>query len=557
MKKQIYQEMELNRLTPNPHNPRKRFAGPEFEDLVKSILKKGVLQPILARPMDGAGLEIVFGERRWRASLAAAEQNGGPEGKTIPTMVRELSDGEAFDLMCIENLQREDLTELEEARGFKIYVDKRGKDSISDLADRTGIDPRYIRRRLAVLSLPRATLRAWEKGDVKFGHLEQLCRLKDQKEIREYTKKIVQWGGSYTIGNLRDDIESRAPELKHAKFDLEKAGCPSCRNNSDIQQSLFELSSLKGAHCLHPKCFKRNQNNFLQANWKKTGYRKSHGTNGFRFRGDVDWSDFHSFYEGDGADLESCKKCDFYVTLLKVTGSVDYGRVCMGDKACYNHRLPGGASDGDGSACGGKKRGAWHGEYFREQFYQQALPVKLREVPVDADVSAAVMLFALLKSNDALHEWFMERNGMLPEDKYHTPFLSNEAIWKIVSGMDALQAKEALKEASVMVVTLDREDTESRRAIADHVGISLEKEWRITEEYLDKKTIPEIRAIGENFGVFEQPAAKTFLYETLLKKRGSFKSCKKGELKRIFLESGVDLSGVVPEEVLGRTGAAG
>ena len=567
-----FQEIGLMDLAPNPHNPRKRFSGIEFEGLVESIRKKGVLQPILARAFDHPKLmdnkkapnngkmvthEIVFGERRWRASLAAAERNGGPEGKTILAIVRKLSDEEAFDLMCIENLQREDLTEMEEAEGFKVYVDKRGEDSVPDLAERTGINPRYIRRRLAVLSLPAKTLKAWGAGKVKFGHLEQLCRLKDKSEILKYTDDIVsrsEWG-NYTVKILRENIDNTAPALGCAKFDLEKAGCPACRNNSDVQTTLFELSSMKGTHCLDPKCFKKNQNNWLQANWKKTGYRKKNGTNGFRFWGDLGWNDFESFH---GRTPKMCKICESFVTLLQVTGDTHYDRVCIGDKSCFRTNVNGKSSAGASSGGGGDNRKAWHGEYFREKFFQQALPMKLREIPVDDDVSAAVMLFALLKSNDHLHGWFREKRGLPAQDEnYYSTYLPSEEIWKMVSGMSAAQAKEELKEASVVVVTLDRQDTESRRAIAARVGISLEKEWRITEEYLDKKTISEIRKIAEDFGVFEQPAAKTFLYEKLLKKRGSFKSCKKSELKRIFLESGVDLSGVVPEEVLGRSEDSG
>ena len=171
MENEIYQEIELQRLQPNPLNPRKRFSGAKFDELVASIREKGVIEPILARPMGDDRLEIVAGERRYRASLTVAETGGGLNGQKIPALVRELSDDDAFDIMCIENLHREDLTELEEAEGFKTYLDKRGPEALPDLAERTGINPRYIRRRVAVLSLPKKTLKAWEKGDLKYGHL--------------------------------------------------------------------------------------------------------------------------------------------------------------------------------------------------------------------------------------------------------------------------------------------------------------------------------------------------------------------------------------------------
>ena len=87
--------------------------------------------------------------------------------------------------------------------------------------------------------------------------------------------------------------------------------------------------------------------------------------------------------------------------------------------------------------------------------------------------------------------------------------------------------------------------------MADHIGIDLRTEFRIDEEYLQKKTKAEIIAIGEHFGVFEQKCVKDYLFETLLKKRGKYKSCKKDELIRLFMESGADLAGLVPAEILG------
>lgn len=141
-----YQDVELSRIKANPMNPRKHFGGPKDDELVASIRSKGVLQPIVIRPK-GKDFELVAGERRWRAASAVAKENGGLAGTTIPAMVRELTDDEAFDVMTIENLQREDLSEREEAEGFKAYLDRKGEDALPDLSSRTGIDPRYIRRR--------------------------------------------------------------------------------------------------------------------------------------------------------------------------------------------------------------------------------------------------------------------------------------------------------------------------------------------------------------------------------------------------------------------------
>ena len=185
MIEQSYQEIELTRIVPNPHNPRKRFSGPKYDEMVASVREKGVISPVLVRPLED-GFELIFRETRFRASCQLAEEAGGLEGRTIPALVRELSDEQAFDFMTIENLQRSDLTELEEARGFRVFAERKGEDALPELAERTGINIRYIRRRVKILSLPREVLEAWEKGELKFGHLEQLVRLDSRERILAY-----------------------------------------------------------------------------------------------------------------------------------------------------------------------------------------------------------------------------------------------------------------------------------------------------------------------------------------------------------------------------------
>jgi hypothetical protein len=92
----------------------------------------------------------------------------------------------------------------------------------------------------------------------------------------------------------------------------------------------------------------------------------------------------------------------------------------------------------------------------------------------------------------------------------------------------------------------------TRRLVAVHLGSDLSTEWRLTQEYLDKKTTKEIHAIAEQFGFFRDDKAKAYLYETLGKKRDRFDLCKKAELVKIILESGVDLAGKVPAEILNK-----
>ena len=147
-----FENVVLSTIQANPLNPRKNFEGKKFEELIASVRKVGVIEPVLLRPIESGKkskiqYEIIAGERRFRAMSQIASEDGGLDKNSIPSIIQAMSDDDAFDLMTIENLQREDLSELEEAESFKIYLEKKGKEALPELAERTGINPQYINRR--------------------------------------------------------------------------------------------------------------------------------------------------------------------------------------------------------------------------------------------------------------------------------------------------------------------------------------------------------------------------------------------------------------------------
>jgi len=563
MQEETYQLISLDRIQPNPMNSRTNFSGIKFEGLKKSIDAHGVLQPIRVRPIPPEGMhEIIFGERRFRALKAVAENSDC----RIPAIVQEMDDDTAFDLMTIENLQREDLTELEEARGFKIYLDKKGAGSLQDLADRTGIDARYIRRRVAVLDLAPKILKAWDKDDLKYGHLEQLMRLKDKKTRNEFFKWVleeVSWreDGIASVKDLKRKIDNLSPQLAGARFDRKK--CETCSQNSEVQKTLWGMDTEKH-RCLNRICYKRKQYDHLVKHWKKSTYYKKFKTTGFRFQGDVHNQDYNSFNTWSYDPIkptDKCKKgenggCAHYLTILELDGTVYKERACFGQDACYrSSRVQEKAEKNDKKMPGDGPRVPWHGTHFREKFYETEIPVRI-QASNDELKLAQVALFSLLKSNDDLDLWFAVYSGyrkksVVQDDNNSYCFsIKNHVLFDLITKMDMVQINDAFREAAIQVVLQDRYDVKSRLKIAAHFGIELEKEWRITEEYLQKKTIGEMLGLGEKLEIFADPKAQTFLFEKLLKKRGAFKSCKKAELIRVFIESGADLAGKVPDEIL-------
>jgi ParB family chromosome partitioning protein len=593
----MFQEIALSKIKPNPLNPRKRFEGPRFEELVASIKAKDVLQPVLVRPK-GKHFELVAGERRFRAKCLIAEADGGLAKNTIPAMVREMSDDDAFDAMTIENLQREDLSPLEEAEAFKAYLDKRGEESLDELAQRISKHPGYIRRRTAVLSLPKNVLKAWNDGRLVYGHLEQLIRIRDKKCLAGFIGDLLDDRfGNWSVRELKKKIDEQSPALANACWDLEAEGCHACQNNSDAQKKLFADESKNPPLCLKPACFKQKFNNWLSANWKQSAYAKQLKTNGFRFREGLGYNDFTVIY--GGLPAKDCKKCPDLVTIINDDGRKNQDRACM-NPACLK------AKEKSPNRIAAKKdpdapRVAWHGEYFREKFYQASLPQRFKQEAPDQAPALRLGIFSLLKSNHDLLPWYKKQISKPsapatdptpgtcrtcgctdnnchacieitghpctwiepdlcsrcademdedPRDSMGGYWMGDKDIFAPLVAMDDRQLLILLQEASIQVSMQQGFGPQARRIIADHIGIDLKAEWRIDEEYLAKKTKAEILALMDKFQVKENPAVQTYLYEKLLKKRGKFDGCKKGELVELILKSGIDLAGIVPDEIL-------
>jgi ParB family chromosome partitioning protein len=155
-------------LRPNRLQPRKSFAEGELNDLAASVREKGILQPILVRPVAGDpnAYEIVAGERRWRAAQLAKLHD-------VPVMIRELSDGEALEFAIIENVQRADLNAIEEAAGYHELLDRFGYTQ-EKLATEVGKSRPHVANTLRLLKLPEAVKAMVRDGRLTAGHARAL-----------------------------------------------------------------------------------------------------------------------------------------------------------------------------------------------------------------------------------------------------------------------------------------------------------------------------------------------------------------------------------------------
>ena len=181
------QFISISRLERNPDQPRKMFNEADMLELTNSIRQKGVLQPILVRPIpqsarsktsnSKADYQIVAGERRWQASLKAGLDS-------MPVLIRELSDQEVLEIGVVENVQRADLNPMEEARAYRALMDDFGRTQ-SDVSDAIGKSRSHIANLLRMLDMPLQIQRWLELGRLSLGHAKAIISMPDPIETAE------------------------------------------------------------------------------------------------------------------------------------------------------------------------------------------------------------------------------------------------------------------------------------------------------------------------------------------------------------------------------------
>ena len=175
-------ELDLDTLRANPYQPRKIFDDDALQELADSIKEHGVFQPIIVKKSI-KGYEIIAGERRYRASKLAGK-------KTIPAIIRKFSDEEMMEIALLENLQRENLTSIEEAEAYHMMLEQLHLTQ-EELATKVGKSRSHITNILGLLRLPKNVQTLINSSQVSMGHARILSKLEDSKQIEELANKIV------------------------------------------------------------------------------------------------------------------------------------------------------------------------------------------------------------------------------------------------------------------------------------------------------------------------------------------------------------------------------
>lgn len=175
--------LRISEIEPNRTQPRKEFDEKALAELAESISQHGLLQPLLVRPLTLGGYQIVAGERRYRACRMAGLTE-------VPVTIRELSDTETMEIALIENLQREDLTPLEEALGYKVLIDEHGF-SQDEVAQSVGKSRPAVTNALRLLKLPDSIADYLKDGKISAGHARALLTLETEEQMLTVADEIV------------------------------------------------------------------------------------------------------------------------------------------------------------------------------------------------------------------------------------------------------------------------------------------------------------------------------------------------------------------------------
>lgn len=558
-------EVPLDQIRPAPWNPPARMDPAAVKDLAASIKREGQKSPALVRPVeaeDPVKYELVFGHRRLAAKKLLSEKVAASHAM-LRCEIEEMDEQRAMILSGIENLQREGFTDYDEAMFIQACGETYGESVVKVLAEKLSVNQRYVRKRLEILKLPDVVLELWRSGTWHVGHMEQLLRLGDR--VEEYLEDLggrLERAKDISVRDLANNIDRLAIPLKEAAFD--KTECKGCPKNTDCQRKLFDTPAEKGK-CQDQACFNLKQQAWLDVNWA-TCKENRYGTQQ-AIIGDYNTETTGEFSDwSDPKPGEKCQSCGHFTTILRLQNGLEVynrSRVCMGEAECFAAAKKAGKQKRDKSgkvvpADPDAPRVAWHGEYYRQEFYHDEIPQLMQGLEIDDPRHLHIALATVLYSAKTLHEWFYQNIGQKVPEKspYYGFSLRFCYLLKFAQEIEVPRVKALLAEALVKIaLKKDRGyetifNDEDRQALAEFLGIDW-KNFVVTEEYLKKKTKAEVlKLIGGELWLLADPEFVRYLQgrnlSAVLEKLAKEK---KGFLVDLILKCGVDLHGRLPKEI--------
>lgn len=224
----VLELIDIDLIIPNGRQPRRKFNEESLEELARSLKSKGVIQPIVVRPIDGGRYELVVGERRWRAAQRAGLMS-------LPAIVRETPEDAMLEIALIENIQRENLNPIDEALAYRTLIHELGLTQ-QEVAERVGKQRATVANMIRMLSLTEAIQEMVGNGEISVGHAKALASLdrpdsqdelarriiKDRLSVRQ-AERLVDWVGKQEPSEKPKSAPRRDPNLVAAEERLQSA----------------------------------------------------------------------------------------------------------------------------------------------------------------------------------------------------------------------------------------------------------------------------------------------------------------------------------------------
>jgi len=524
MNEQTYLQTTAGSIIENVLNPRKDMG--DIDSLTESIVNHGLIQPLIVRSSKNNKYELIAGERRLTAIKQAISEKKLPKNYQIPVVVQEIDDTQTIHAMFIENLMRKDLSDYEQAKSFKEYMDKiADPKALEDLSSKTGLNIGYIRRRAKIMELPESILKAWENNKLAYGHLEQLLRL-EPEQAEEMAASVMSC--HWSISDLKQQIDRSTALISKALFDTKP--CGKCQFSTKIQRALFGNDfKMDKITCTNPKCYYEKQEAAIKENWKNIPAVQANGTNGVVLSNK--WGETIGIH---GTPDAKCVACEHFVTQIMIDGTPYYEKACKGNRYCHAQIYNQFSSSTQAPLTPAEKQKARTeklGKEFAEQFYMKFVSEKLDQVAADDPRVNRIVCFALVNAYAA------ESRKALGLEHY-TP--ENEAAFQEFKNSIFTAENEAIDEfyhkmSSLLLFGNAGFDLKKRATIAEQLDTRIERDFVMDKEYLSKKTKAQLIELSNKFGII-----KTHSEDELL-------GMKKTTIVDMMAEQ--DLTGMVPDEI--------
>ncbi|MEI8350063.1 MAG: ParB/RepB/Spo0J family partition protein [Candidatus Omnitrophota bacterium] len=329
-------DIKLSQISLSGTNPRKRFNAEMFKELVDSVRKHGIIEPLIVRERKNIPnrFELVSGERR----LKAAQEL---KFDVVPAIKKELNDVEVLEIQLIENIQRQDLSPVEEGRAFKALM-AASKCTQEDVAQKIGKSQGYVAARVSLLDLPEDFLKLLEEDKLQAGHIKFMMNFKASPKILDNLKKRLKdhWknADTITVREFQDlclDVTSRQTKPLYKEsyggdmwpvFDLKV--CEKCEHNKTVDLKWDKNKK----RCFNPECWSQKQTTFKRAEAERVREKVKSG----KVVKEADLPKNLQTLENCRFDKKTCAKCENRkIGIVKDWNNKSVKKEICLDKECY------------------------------------------------------------------------------------------------------------------------------------------------------------------------------------------------------------------------------